>query len=1294
MRKGKLLAKILAALLLFIAVPFGKQVLAEDGDRFIEKVTMWDSEGNVVTDQVSLEKQYILRYDLISPLQIKLDEADICIPPYMEKGIEYLLPAISKDFSNFTGSIEVKADDSSGETITVATVNIGEDGIPVFVVNTALDKGSVLNGYLEVKVNLNRETIGDADEYTFEIPKDSSVTARIIENEKLPPIVEKEAVEYDADSQTITWRITVQNVTKPMKELYPIRLLDIIGEGQTYVEGSFQIISPAALESEEFQVSGNQLTWQCSDGEEGVTIQYEYRTKVDILGLLDHNIKNDDTDVSVQNVLSASGADGSKLIDDITSSRSITVEAPVNIVKSRGDIIQYNAEEDAAEIEWTITVTNNGWDVKDLTVYDYFEANNATVKLKGEPMCAPPPAENGKGFDPSEGTQNNKYYQWSYHIGDVMGNTAYTITYVTVIDNYSEYLKRNNGTSPVNKAWFSFAYPMGGNEPYKEFYGPAMTASANQISPNILEKTGTYNPATHRITWTIVVNPNQIELPDAVITDKIPSGQKYISSEVTISDNVKIATMVDEESGIVAFCFEKDGLSGRTAVITLVTELEDSESGKWANNWSGSFENFVTLTADVLAEEGVSSTGRASAESLVISKKLGDFNYADHTLPVTITINQNNMELTDVTVTDRLSDYGLTLVKEKGVKIGGILLEEGTETSRPSFRYENGVLEIYPEETLSDKAVITFTAEAADDYIDAHRSEAFISFINRAALTSDQYGEKVWAQDTSNMRNRPLVKHGNLDNPTGIITYTVEFNRSLADLPAGVVLTDTLPDGLLLKQPSVKLWMAEVDGKTGAMRNTGKEASGYVVDISVTGENTVLQISLPEGKQAYILEYDAQIVDKDKAPFVNRAVAVGYLDDGTGEGSASFSSVQVAGARLENLIYFKVRKTDASGQPLAGAVFVLKQGEQQILMGVTGEDGYLIFAGLAPNTEYSLVELQAPAGYVKFLEERIVTTGTEGGRAYAVEEVFVNQEEGSQREDGSADPAPTNPVPSKQKPTPPAPADESFGNGNSTTQNLAPQVIPEGGRLPRTGGFWGSGLMYVIGAVLAGTGLVILWLWKRWRFKNVIAGCGFLLLVVSAFLITTTFAHNMYIMWKNAREIASFETGMLSQDPSGFQNSTEVPLHGLQEDGQPLQTVRELQDENGVFAVLDIPSISCKETVKEGCDRGTLSEALGHMEETVLPGESGNCIIAGHRNYSFGLHFNRLNEVAVGDEITITTKQGVYTYTVTKIKVVEPTDLSVLSQTEDATLTLITCTPIYVATHRLIVIAQLQEPEE
>ncbi len=126
-----------------------------------------------------------------------------------------------------------------------------------------------------------------------------------------------------------------------------------------------------------------------------------------------------------------------------------------------------------------------------------------------------------------------------------------------------------------------------------------------------------------------------------------------------------------------------------------------------------------------------------------------------------------------------------------------------------------------------------------------------------------------------------------------------------------------------------------------------------------------------------------------------------------------------------------------------------------------------------------------------------------------------------------------------------------------------------------------------------------------------------------------------------------------------------------------------------MLCILRIPSIDSENPVREGVTRNVLSESLGHDSTTVLPGEQGNCVIAGHRNYNFGKYFNRLDEVEVDDLIYVDTAKGTYTYAVTEIKVVDPEDLSVLESTPGKEqLTLYTCTPIYVATHRLVIVAE------
>ncbi|MBB6452699.1 sortase A [Salirhabdus euzebyi] len=123
---------------------------------------------------------------------------------------------------------------------------------------------------------------------------------------------------------------------------------------------------------------------------------------------------------------------------------------------------------------------------------------------------------------------------------------------------------------------------------------------------------------------------------------------------------------------------------------------------------------------------------------------------------------------------------------------------------------------------------------------------------------------------------------------------------------------------------------------------------------------------------------------------------------------------------------------------------------------------------------------------------------------------------------------------------------------------------------------------------------------------------------------------------------------------------------------------------------IEIPTIQVQLPLLDGATEKNMRYAAGRLKETAKPGEIGNSAIAAHRSYTYGRFFNRLDEVKIGDEIHVNYMGKRYTYTVFETKVVVPTDLSVLYQpSSDKILTLITCTPIDTATHRLIVHAKM-----
>ncbi len=122
---------------------------------------------------------------------------------------------------------------------------------------------------------------------------------------------------------------------------------------------------------------------------------------------------------------------------------------------------------------------------------------------------------------------------------------------------------------------------------------------------------------------------------------------------------------------------------------------------------------------------------------------------------------------------------------------------------------------------------------------------------------------------------------------------------------------------------------------------------------------------------------------------------------------------------------------------------------------------------------------------------------------------------------------------------------------------------------------------------------------------------------------------------------------------------------------------------------LVIPAIHVDVPVVEGDDWEQLKKGAGHHIGSANPGERGNTFISGH-NDIYGEIFRHLEEVKMGDEIIVYAGDRPYRYYVRATRIVEPDDVSVMYPTSTPILTLLTCYPYMVDSHRLVVIAELE----
>ncbi len=120
-----------------------------------------------------------------------------------------------------------------------------------------------------------------------------------------------------------------------------------------------------------------------------------------------------------------------------------------------------------------------------------------------------------------------------------------------------------------------------------------------------------------------------------------------------------------------------------------------------------------------------------------------------------------------------------------------------------------------------------------------------------------------------------------------------------------------------------------------------------------------------------------------------------------------------------------------------------------------------------------------------------------------------------------------------------------------------------------------------------------------------------------------------------------------------------------------------------------IPDIGVDHPVVLGDDWETLKRGVGHRVGSANPGQRGNMVMSAH-NDIYGEIFRNLPDVQLGDVIEVYTASQMFRYVVTQQRIIQPTEVSVMYPTSTPVLTLISCYPYGIDSHRIVVIAELQ----
>jgi sortase A len=104
---------------------------------------------------------------------------------------------------------------------------------------------------------------------------------------------------------------------------------------------------------------------------------------------------------------------------------------------------------------------------------------------------------------------------------------------------------------------------------------------------------------------------------------------------------------------------------------------------------------------------------------------------------------------------------------------------------------------------------------------------------------------------------------------------------------------------------------------------------------------------------------------------------------------------------------------------------------------------------------------------------------------------------------------------------------------------------------------------------------------------------------------------------------------------------------------------------------LSIPALELSVVVAEGIDDGVLRRAVGRVPSSALPGETGNLVLAGHRD----TFLRELENVRAGELVVVESAAGRHVYEVEWTEIVEPEAVEMMDPTDYPALTIVTCYP-------------------
>lgn len=641
----------------------------------------------------------------------------------------------------------------------------------------------------------------------------------------------------------------------------------------------------------------------------------------------------------------------------------VVASAPISvnwISKKSNGITFTDASNTIRQIEWEITVNQDGRTIKDAKIEDTLKDGLSLIQ---DSMIK---ADSGDTFKVEGG-------KLTYTFAENPLTTAKTIRFKTSIPI------SGNNTSFSNQAQL-----MGeGLSIYSDW-------AAAGVGTSTILKDGAYNRADHTITWTIKINDSGYTIPaGAIVTDTIPDGLTYVTNSMKL-DNAPAFLWNNDSKNME---WTASDLFDTVQTITYKTTVDSKDV--YGNNQSDvSFINKAELSSDLTGK--ATGTKSVATPSKVIDKVNKGFDYSTKEFIWEVVVNQNKMPITGAVFIDKLGN-NQEYIANSFVFPTGI-------TATPEYITESGKVIGFKlnlgDSISNNQYTIQYKTKISNDQI--FLTSGSKSFENTAYLIGNEIAEKVEEASTGQegvsdyaakgFNYEAIKKNFKYNQGDDYVLWDVAINPLNA--PMGqVTIEDKLAPGLRLDLNSVTLYKLVISSNgtvtKGTVVSTADEASISYNPANYNTSANSFMYTLPTAttNEGYILEFGTEIADTSIKSIKNEVSFTGVGNAGVSGSSTQPTQVAVkVDTANANIIgvrggAFKITKVGGTiNTKLSGAEFTCYyqwKGEWvEKGKAISDSQGVAVFKNLTKGKEYKIEETKAPNGYKRTINPIYVTIDT------------------------------------------------------------------------------------------------------------------------------------------------------------------------------------------------------------------------------------------------------------------------------------------------------------------------------